>query len=160
HSAWWLGNCVVQDGDSPRRTSEGAVETRLVFFPASQGELIDTWTVGGMRGTGSHDYAIRETFIPAERTIASPFQAPSRLPDPLYQLPIMALLDNAMAAVPLKHIPSGWNQPDGICPLIEAPGATRFRYDGTASGFIISEPAPSGSPVRRSMPSWKWLRPR
>jgi alkylation response protein AidB-like acyl-CoA dehydrogenase len=101
HSNWWLGNCVVHDGDSPRKTPEGAVETRLVFFPASQGQLIDTWTVGGMRGTGSHDYAIKDLFVPIERTIAQLFQAPSRLKDPLYQMPIMALLDSAMAAVPL-----------------------------------------------------------
>src|SRR5262249_8827048 len=73
----------------------------LVFFPAGEGELIDTWTVGGMRGTGSHDYAINDLFIPIERTIAQPFIAPSRLQDPLYQLPTMALLDNAMAVVPL-----------------------------------------------------------
>ena len=101
HSAWWLGNCIVHDGEAPRKTSEGTAETRLVFVPASQGELIDTWTVGGMRGTGSHDYAIKETFIPEERTIAFALQAPSRLPDPLFQMPTMALLDSAMAAVPL-----------------------------------------------------------
>ena len=37
---------------------------------AADGELIDTWTTGGMRGTGSHDYAIKDLFIPAERIIA------------------------------------------------------------------------------------------
>ena len=72
---------------------------RLVFFPASDGELIDTWTIGGMRGTGSHDYAIKELFIPAERTLA--MDAPSRLDDPLYRFPLMALMDSMMAAVPL-----------------------------------------------------------
>src|SRR5690242_9193193 len=89
HSTWWLGNCVVHDGDAPRKTADGGTETRLVFFPAGQGELIDTWTVGGMRGTGSHDYAIKDVFVPVERTIAQPLQAPSRLQDPMYQLPIM-----------------------------------------------------------------------
>jgi alkylation response protein AidB-like acyl-CoA dehydrogenase len=101
HSTWWLGNCIVYDRDSPKVGTRGSPETRLVFFPASQGELIDRWTVGGMRGTGSHDYSINETFIPEERTVAFPFQAPSRLHHPLYLLPTMALLDSAMAAVPL-----------------------------------------------------------
>lgn len=88
HSAWWAGGCTLEDG-----------KVRLVFFPARDGELIDTWTTGGMRGTGSHDYAIKELFIPAERVVAT--DAPARLGDPLYRFPLMALMDSLMAAVPL-----------------------------------------------------------
>jgi alkylation response protein AidB-like acyl-CoA dehydrogenase len=88
HSAWWTGGCTLEDG-----------KARLVFFPASDGELIDTWTTGGMRGTGSHDYAIKELFIPADRIVA--MDAPARLDDPLYRFPLLALMDSLMAAVPL-----------------------------------------------------------
>lgn len=97
HSTWLLGGCVVYDGDAPIKTATGDPAVRLVFFPAQEGETIDTWDTGGMRGTGSHDYAIQELFIPAERTL--PLYAPSRLDDPLYRMPQMALLDSAMAAV-------------------------------------------------------------
>jgi alkylation response protein AidB-like acyl-CoA dehydrogenase len=89
HSAWWAAGCTVPDG--------GGV--RLIFFPARDGTLIDSWTVGGMRGTGSHDYAIRDLFVPAARTIT--MDTPPRLPDPLYRMPIMALMDSMMATVPL-----------------------------------------------------------
>jgi alkylation response protein AidB-like acyl-CoA dehydrogenase len=99
HSTWWAAGCVVHDGDTPRRTSSGGPETRLVFFPARDGERIDTWTAGGMRGTGSHDYAIRDLFVPIAHTL--PAEAPSRLPDTLYNLPLMALMDSMMATVPL-----------------------------------------------------------
>lgn len=99
HSTWWAAGCVVHDGDTPRRTESGGPETRLVFFPARDGQLIDTWTVGGMRGTGSHDYAIKDLFVPIGRTL--PAEAPSRLPDTLYNLPLMALMDSMMATVPL-----------------------------------------------------------
>ena len=99
NSNWWAAGCVVHDGDTPCKTASGGPETRLVFFPAADGELIDTLTTGGMRGTGSHDYAIKDLFIPIERTM--PADAPSRLPDPLYNLPMMALMDSAMATVPL-----------------------------------------------------------
>jgi len=88
HSAWWTGGCTFEDG-----------KVRLVFFPATDGALIDTWTTGGMRGTGSHDYAISELFVPADRIIA--MDAPARLDDPLYRFPLMALMDSLMAAVPL-----------------------------------------------------------
>jgi alkylation response protein AidB-like acyl-CoA dehydrogenase len=89
HSAWWAAGCSLPDGGG----------TRLVFFPAAQGELIDTWSTGGMRGTGSHDYAIQELFVPAGRTIT--METPSRLADPLYNMPLMSLMDSMMAAVPL-----------------------------------------------------------
>jgi alkylation response protein AidB-like acyl-CoA dehydrogenase len=99
HSTWWAAGCVVHDGDTPRKTEAGAPVTRMVFFPAAQGERIDTWTVGGMRGTGSHDYAVKDLFIPVERTL--PVDAPSRLPDTLYNMPLFALLDSKMATVAL-----------------------------------------------------------
>src|SRR5260370_17373254 len=64
----------------------------------------------------------------------------------------------------LKHIPSGWNQPDGMCPVNMAFGTTRFRVDGTARGSIHPEPAlaelreqvrrlgPAHSPQRAAQP--------
>ncbi len=99
HSAWWLAGCAVHDESGLRRNVDGTPHTRLVFIPASDGELIDSWAVGGMRGTGSHDYAINAVFVPIERTL--PSDAMSRLPEPLYNLPLMALMDSMMAAVPL-----------------------------------------------------------
>jgi indole-3-acetate monooxygenase len=99
HSKWLLGGGVVYEGGAPKKSPSGAPETRLVFFPAMDGEVIDTWEAGGMRGTGSHDYAIKDVFIPSERVI--PIYGPPRLDDLLYRMPQMALLDSAMAAVPL-----------------------------------------------------------
>ena len=57
----------------------------LVFFPATDGERIDTWDTGGLRGTGSHDYAVSGLFVPMERTFA--LDASPRVPGLLYRLP-------------------------------------------------------------------------
>ena len=100
HSRWWCAGCVVHDGDAPRKTAGGADDRRLVFFPAADGgALIDTWDTAGLRGTGSHDYAVKGLFVPAERTL--PPDAPSRLAEPLYRLPVMGLMDSVMATVPV-----------------------------------------------------------
>lgn len=101
HSAWWNAGCLVvrddhADGDALRPS---APEHWLVFFPAADGELIDNWDVGGLRGTGSHDYAVSGLFVPRARAI--PFDAAPRAPGALYRLPRQALLDNMMAALPL-----------------------------------------------------------
>jgi len=99
HCAWWNGGCVVYEDGAPRPTETGTPQTVLVFFPATGGERIDTWDTGGLRGTGSHDYAVRDLFVPEERAFA--FDASPRVPGLLYRLPCQALLDNAMAAIPL-----------------------------------------------------------
>jgi alkylation response protein AidB-like acyl-CoA dehydrogenase len=99
HCTWWNGGCTIYDGDAPRRNASGAPETMLAFFPASAGEMTDTWETGGLRGTGSHDYAVTELFVPNSHVIS--FAAEPRARGLLYRLPQQALLDNAMAAIPL-----------------------------------------------------------
>jgi indole-3-acetate monooxygenase len=84
-SAWMVLLCVVHDGGKPRLTSSGAPETRFVVLPAQDCEIIDTWTVGGLRGTGSHDVTVRDVFVPASH--AAGFNDPHVLPQPRYRMP-------------------------------------------------------------------------
>ena len=99
HCAWWNGGCILYKDGGPHLTDTGAPHAVLVFFPATEGQRIDTWDTGGLRGTGSHDYAAHDLFVPMEHAFA--FDSAPRVPGLLYRLPQQALLDNAMAAVPL-----------------------------------------------------------
>ena len=99
HSAWTVSGCVVMDGDAPRRRPDGAPETRILFIPTSAVEILDTWHVGGLRGTGSHDYQVADRFVPDFHAITLG-QAP-RLPGPLYALPPHTVLGTTIASVPL-----------------------------------------------------------
>jgi alkylation response protein AidB-like acyl-CoA dehydrogenase len=38
------------------------------MLPADRYEILDTWDVTGLAGSGSHDYTATNTFLPAERT--------------------------------------------------------------------------------------------
>jgi indole-3-acetate monooxygenase len=100
HSTWVVGNCVVQDRDGPWRGSNGAPEIRMAMFPTSAVEVIDTWSVSGLRGTGSHDYRVADLFVPRDQTIN--YSAPQAVETgTLYAVPPISVLSVAIAAVPL-----------------------------------------------------------
>ncbi|HET8648205.1 MAG TPA: acyl-CoA dehydrogenase family protein, partial [Vicinamibacteria bacterium] len=82
HSTWLAGHCAVMDGDGPRMKEDGTPEARIMMFPAADVEILDTWHVAGLRGTGSHDYAVADVFVPEERTI--PRGGSPRHPGSLY----------------------------------------------------------------------------
>ena len=98
HSEWILGGCVVHDADRPRLRPDGTRATIIAFFPAQEVEVIDTWNVGGLRGTGSHDYQVASLFVPETHAITG--RTPSR-PGTLYALPLYTIFPVTIAAVPL-----------------------------------------------------------
>jgi alkylation response protein AidB-like acyl-CoA dehydrogenase len=84
-ASWLVLLCVVHDGDKPRLAATGAPETRFVLLPASDCEIIDTWTVGGLRGTGSHDVVVADRFVPLDH--GASFSDPPVLTEPRYRIP-------------------------------------------------------------------------
>jgi indole-3-acetate monooxygenase len=98
HATWLVGHFVVFDGDSPRLQPNGLPETRFGFVPAEQGEIIDTWTTNGLRGSGSHDWMVKDRFIPEERTFN--LAAPTIYRQgPLYALPNLLLYKTCAVAL-------------------------------------------------------------
>jgi alkylation response protein AidB-like acyl-CoA dehydrogenase len=87
HSEWFAGTCTIYENDSVKLIAEGRPEQRVCFLPAAQCEVLDTWYTTGLRGSGSHDVAIKDVFVPEERSAAFPFR-PVR-PGPLYAFPMM-----------------------------------------------------------------------
>jgi 3-hydroxy-9,10-secoandrosta-1,3,5(10)-triene-9,17-dione monooxygenase len=63
HTEWtFLGGCHVAD---PAGTS---AEWRMLL-PRSDYQIVDTWQVAGLRGTGSRDLVVEDAFVPAYRAI-------------------------------------------------------------------------------------------
>lgn len=82
HATWLLGASVVYDGDAPRLGANGKPVNRWMLFPASECELLDTWHVSGLRGTGSHDFTVADVFVPTERTSAWMIGGPAAAAEP------------------------------------------------------------------------------
>jgi alkylation response protein AidB-like acyl-CoA dehydrogenase len=76
---------VVHEDGKPRMSPSGGPEICFMLLPASQCEIIDTWTVGGLRGTGSHDVAVHDVFVPL--AFAAGFFDSHVLPETRYRIP-------------------------------------------------------------------------
>ena len=73
HADWLIGAFKPDGTGSGGEGESGAAETgfgRMVVFliPKSQAEVIDTWHVAGLQGTGSLDFSVDGIFVPEELT--------------------------------------------------------------------------------------------
>lgn len=95
HNAqWWWGQCIVSDGEDSTRRQDGP-ELIEVAVPSADFRIVDTWHVAGMRGSGSHDVAVHEVFVPdhlVTRLTAGPVGMRFTDESPLYRFPSFARL--------------------------------------------------------------------
>lgn len=99
HSNWAVGNCLVFDGDTARTNPDGTPVVRLIIFPKRDAEVLDTWRVSGLRGTGSHDFRVTGLFVPEQRAIMG-FGGTPVQPGRLYALPF-TIFSVSLTGVPL-----------------------------------------------------------
>jgi alkylation response protein AidB-like acyl-CoA dehydrogenase len=98
HAAWLAARALVHENGQPRLNG-GETEQLYLFVPAAEADLLDTWHVRGMRGSGTHDFAVNDVFVPSERTVLQS-GAPLLEAGPLYQIPrslLFAVGDAALA---------------------------------------------------------------
>jgi alkylation response protein AidB-like acyl-CoA dehydrogenase len=137
HSQWLMGGCQIVE---PSGASTGAA--KLMFMPRGDATVLDTWHVGGLRGTGSHDFEAKDVFVPSRRAVSfadSPVE-----PGPLYGLPSIALFATMIASVPLgiarhaielfKEL-AGFKKPTYSQSLLRD-GAVAQSNLGEAEGFL------------------------
>lgn len=99
---WLCGGCLITEGEDLRRLPSGAPENRMMVFPAEDAELIDTWHVMGLKGTGSGDIAVQDICVPKGRTVSLVADTP--LEDgPLYTFPAFGLLALGVASAALGN---------------------------------------------------------
>ena len=92
HACWFKAGFAVE--------GEALRFGRMMLVPARHVEIIDTWSVGGMRGTGSHDFAIHELFVPTAYTVDTT-EAPPLHSGPLYRLPVLFTLCSSVGPLAL-----------------------------------------------------------
>jgi alkylation response protein AidB-like acyl-CoA dehydrogenase len=100
HASWIASRAQIIAEGQPRQLANGQPETRFLFVPVGEAELLDTWHVRGLRGTGTHHFAVHDVFVPEDRTMLD-VGAPLYETGPLYQLPRTLLFASGDAAVAL-----------------------------------------------------------
>lgn len=80
HTRWLCGSCLIQDDGVTRLDEDGNPDTRMMWFRSDQYKLIDTWHTLGLRASGSHDFEVKDAFVPDDRFVAaqvtrSPYQS-------------------------------------------------------------------------------------
>jgi len=90
HAAWiYLGGFIAPPGAKPPH--EGA----FFLLPIDDVEIIDTWFVNGLAGTGSKDIAAHGAFVPAHRVLLFSDARAGTTPggryhkNPLYKMPLL-----------------------------------------------------------------------
>ena len=84
HADFIIGACIVTENGQP---IPGPIEggpplVKIVGLPASDWTIKDTWTVAGLKATGSHTTALADAFVPEAQTLE--LAGPTCLPGPLY----------------------------------------------------------------------------
>ena len=100
-NAHWIsgGAFIVGASGEIERNDAGAPLHLACVFDAADVEFIDTWTVMGLQGTGSTDYAVTDVFVPATRTIRR--FGVRRETDPIFLFPNFGMLGIGVASVAL-----------------------------------------------------------
>jgi alkylation response protein AidB-like acyl-CoA dehydrogenase len=111
HADWFVAGSFIYDHGSvePRKHENGRPIQLIMIFPAADVSTPDSWHTMGMRGTGSHDFAVDRVFVPLHRTaeMAPLSKLPTACSSPLYRMamwfPVAALgapaLGTARAAI-------------------------------------------------------------
>jgi len=98
----WLAATAIVGGAQPKNESD-TPEVALTIFHAADCQILDTWYVMGMRGTGSDDIIANDVFVPGARTapLVPDFQPGSHYRGPLYRFSLMGDIAATFAPIVL-----------------------------------------------------------
>jgi alkylation response protein AidB-like acyl-CoA dehydrogenase len=98
HAQWLMATAMLLFDGSPQLV-DGFPRMRSGLFPMRHCRILDTWSVSGMRGTGSNDCTFEGVFVPEDFTYEAPNPTATWQTGPLATIPLTTQLGSALAAV-------------------------------------------------------------
>ncbi|MEA2640601.1 MAG: indole-3-acetate monooxygenase [Chloroflexota bacterium] len=102
HATWLMGECIVYDGESPRKNAQGDDVTRALFVPRRDVTIHDTWDTMGLRGTASNDFSVENVFVPESRGFQMIVDPPVH-PGALYTALPLVFMNHGSHALGVAH---------------------------------------------------------
>lgn len=95
---WFVLRASITSDNSPAKLRVGS-SLKLFFIPKKDVKIIDTWNVGGLNGTGSHDIVIADAFVTQQYAVD--FDSPVAIDTAYSRLPIGCINSAGCAAMAL-----------------------------------------------------------
>jgi alkylation response protein AidB-like acyl-CoA dehydrogenase len=143
---WVMLMCSVEENGSVRFTMPGTPEMRLVFVHKTEFEIIDTWHVGGLQGTGSHDVMVDDCFVAGSRTF-SPLDA-STIDEPIGYVPMISTLAAGLSAQLLGVAQAAIETTQEIGRSKTTPGTTVDMRDRSPTQIAVASQAAAVNAAR------------
>ncbi|MEZ5560577.1 MAG: acyl-CoA dehydrogenase family protein [Pseudomonadales bacterium] len=88
-------------GDEPERDGNGHPIFKLWLLPRDQWQIVDTWDVAGLRGSGSHDVKAEGAYVPERFVGVDLMSLPAHYDNPVFRIPVPLRLAYNKVAVAL-----------------------------------------------------------
>ena len=92
---------IVDDNNELIRDDDGNPQIKMWFLHRSQWEIIDTWDVAALRGSGSHDVRTTGGHVPEDFIDVGLVTVPAHYDNPVFRMPVPLRLAYNKAAVSL-----------------------------------------------------------
>jgi len=102
HNAdWCFMAAPIMRGEEPELNEQGQPTFKMWFLPRDQWEIIDTWDVAGLRGSGSNDVKADGAYVEPKHVGVDLMVTPPHYSNPVYRMPVPLRLSYNKVAVAL-----------------------------------------------------------
>jgi alkylation response protein AidB-like acyl-CoA dehydrogenase len=98
HSEFVCAGFLPLDDGNFVTDPDGQIQLRAAVLPRAEVTFTDGWHVQGLKGTGSYDYNVTDTFVPEHRTFNLFARTPYRGDSPAFRMGLMAITAAGHAA--------------------------------------------------------------
>lgn len=101
NASWCFMTAPVFSNGEMEKLPNGMPNMRMFFMPRSEWEILDTWDVAGLRGSGSHDVRANGALVAPKYANVELMSLPAHYPNPVYRMPVALRLSYNKVAVAL-----------------------------------------------------------